>query len=208
MQFRNALLAAVATTTVTLSTAVAADFVATAVTPLNIRSGLGPQYPVIGYIPQNTPAVIVGCLQDSLWCRVNYNGQPGWADSEYLTATIGGHSLVVSQSTAQFPTITYELPATVGSAAPPSVPVISGTLVRRSAAGDPLVIKPPPAVREYVLTSRARPVYLSGEVVEGAGLPPDVALTPVPDYQYQYAYVNGVRVLVEPQTRQVIYVYR
>jgi uncharacterized protein YraI len=208
MQFRNTLLAAVATTAVALSSAVAADLVATAVTPLNIRSGPGPQYPVIGYIPQNTPAVIVGCLQDSLWCRVNYNGQPGWADSEYLTAQTAGRSLVVSQSLAQFPTITYELPATVGAAPLPSAPVLSGTLVRRSATGAPLVIKPPPTVREYVVTNPARPVYLNGEVVEGSELPADVTLTPVPDYQYRYAYVNGVRVLVEPRSRQVIYVYR
>jgi hypothetical protein len=51
-------------------------------------------------------------------------------------------------------------------------------------------------------------VYLNGEVVVGAGLPDDVTLTPVPDYQYQYAYVNGQQVLVEPQTRRVTYIYR
>ncbi len=53
-----------------------------------------------------------------------------------------------------------------------------------------------------------QPVYLNGEVVIGSGLPPDVALAPVPGYQYQYAYVNGVPVLVEPQTREVAYVYQ
>jgi hypothetical protein len=52
------------------------------------------------------------------------------------------------------------------------------------------------------------PVYLNGEVVVGAGLPADVTLTPVPDYQYQYAYVNGQPVLVEPQSRRVTYIYR
>jgi uncharacterized protein YraI len=207
MQLRNTLLVAAAAAAVTLSSAVSAEIAGTAVTPLNIRSGPGPQYPVIGYIPQNTPAVIVGCLQNSLWCRVSYNGQPGWADSEYLTVQLAGRSLVISQALTQFPTITYELPATVGTAPPPA-PVISGTLVQRSATGAPLVIKPPPTVREYVVTNPARPVYLNGEVVEGAELPADVTLTPVPDYQYQYAYVNGVRVLVEPQSRQVIYVYR
>ena len=52
------------------------------------------------------------------------------------------------------------------------------------------------------------PVYLNGEVVEGAGLPAEVALTPVPESGYQYAYVNGVPVLVEPTTRRVNYIYR
>ena len=52
------------------------------------------------------------------------------------------------------------------------------------------------------------PIYLNGEVVEGVGLPQDVALAPVPGYDYEYAYVNNQPVLVEPQTRHVEYVYR
>ena len=52
------------------------------------------------------------------------------------------------------------------------------------------------------------PVYLNGEVVEGAGLPEDVAIAPVPGSDYDYAYVNSVPVLVEPSTRRVEYVYR
>jgi hypothetical protein len=39
-------------------------------------------------------------------------------------------------------------------------------------------------------------------------LPADVALQPVPDYEYQYAYVNRVPVLVQPQTRRIVYIYR
>lgn len=206
MKLKHALFIAVASTAFALSSANAAEIAATAVTALNIRSGPGPQYSVIGYIPQNTPAAIVGCLPNSLWCRVDYRGIAGWADSEYLTAQIGGRSLVVSQSLTQFPTITYEVPATtVGTAVAPA-PVISGTLVRPANA--PLVITPPPTVRQYVVANPSRPVYLQGEVVEGAGLPADVTLSPVPDYQYQYAYVNGMPVLVEPQSRQVLYVYR
>jgi hypothetical protein len=30
----------------------------------------------------------------------------------------------------------------------------------------------------------------------------------VPDYDYEYAYVNNVPVLVEPSTRRVEYLYR
>jgi uncharacterized protein YraI len=207
MQLRNTLLAAVAVTVVTVPGAFSAEIAATAVTALNIRSGPGPQYPIIGYIPQNTPAVLVGCIPQSLWCSVNFNGKPGWADSEYLTVQMSGRSVVLSQANVQMPAITYEVPATVG-AAPAPAPVISGTFVQRSATGAPVVITPPPTVRQYVVANPTREVYLNGEVVEGAGLPPDVALTPVPDYQYQYAYVNGVPVLVEPQSRRVTYVYR
>ena len=63
-------------------------------------------------------------------------------------------------------------------------------------------------MRTYVTQNPVTPVYLNGEVVEGVGLPEDVVLTPVPDYQYNYAYVNGVPVLVEPGTRRVTYIYR
>jgi hypothetical protein len=51
-------------------------------------------------------------------------------------------------------------------------------------------------------------VYLNGEVVEGVGLPEDVALAPVPEYDYQYAYINNQPVLVQPSTRRVQYIYR
>jgi uncharacterized protein YraI len=206
MKFRNTLIVAAAASAVALSGAVAAGLAATAVTPLNIRSGPGPQFPVIGYIPQNTPAVLVGCMQSSFWCQVDYNGTVGWSDAEYLTTRMDGRMVPVFGSVAQVPTVTYQV-ATVGSAPAPA-PVISGTLVRRSATGAPLVITPPPNVQEYVVANPAPPVYLNGEVVQGAALPPDVRLNPVPNYQYEYAYVNGVPVLVEPQSRQVLYVYR
>ena len=58
------------------------------------------------------------------------------------------------------------------------------------------------------ISGQSGTVYLNGEVVEGVGLPPDVALTAVPDSEYQYAYINGVPVLVEPSSRRVRYIYR
>jgi uncharacterized protein YraI len=190
-----------------LSTTASAAVVASAMTPLNVRSGPGPQYPVIGAIPANGKATIIGCIQDSLWCQVSAGGKQAWAYSKYLTATLSGRSLVVSEGLTQFPPATYQAPvATVGSAAPS--PVITGTLVDRPVSAAPLVIAPPDTVRDYVVEHPLQPVYLNGEVVIGSGLPPDVALAPVPGYQYQYAYVNGVPVLVEPQTREVAYVYQ
>jgi hypothetical protein len=63
-------------------------------------------------------------------------------------------------------------------------------------------------VQTYIVQNPVPEVYLNGEVVEGVGLPPDVALRPVPGYEYQYAYVNGVPVLVEPSSRRVRYIYR
>lgn len=206
MQLRNAIVLA-ALSAAAFSTPASAAVIASAETPLNVRSGPGPQYPVVAAIPAHGKAIVIGCIQGSLWCQVNVAGQQAWAYSKYLTATLSGRSLAVSEGIAQLPTATYEAPVTtVGSAV--AQPVVTGTLIDRPAAAAPLLITPPDTVRDYVVGHPLQPVYLNGEVVAGAGLPPEVALAPVPGYQYQYAYVNGVPVLVEPQTREVAYVYQ
>ena len=191
-----------------LTTAASAAIVATATTSLSLRSGPGPQYPVVGAVPANGKATIIGCIQGSMWCQVSANGKQAWAYSKYLMATLSGRSLALSERIAQIPAVTYQAPAvTVGTAVAPT-PVITGTLVDRTATGAPLALTPPATVHDYVVGHPVQPVYLNGEVVVGAGLPPEVALAPVPGYQYQYAYVNGVPVLVEPRTREVAYVYQ
>jgi hypothetical protein len=70
------------------------------------------------------------------------------------------------------------------------------------------IIDPPDQVRTYVTSNQADPVYLEGEVVVGATLPETVALREIPDYEYRYVYVNGQPVLVEPSSRQIVYVMR
>ncbi|WP_181706698.1 DUF1236 domain-containing protein [Chthonobacter rhizosphaerae] len=69
-------------------------------------------------------------------------------------------------------------------------------------------VDPPERVRTYVTEQQTEPVYLEGEVVVGAGVPETVQLAPVPEYEYRYAYVNGQRVLVDPNTRRIVHVYR
>jgi uncharacterized protein YraI len=206
MQTRSTIMMAAVTAFAALSQPASAVTVASATTPLNIRSGPGPQYSVIGAIPDKGQATILGCIQGSLWCQVAYNGKQGWAYSQYLTATIGGRSLAVAQTVTQLPQVTYAPPpATVGTAV--VEPTIAGDFI--APAGAPVSLAPPPpTVQTYVVSHPVAPVYLNGEVVEGAGLPETVVLNPVPDTQYEYAYVNGVPVLVEPQTRRVTYIYR
>ena len=67
---------------------------------------------------------------------------------------------------------------------------------------------PPEQVRTYVQSNQVDPVYLDGEVVVGAALPETVTLSEIPDYEYRYVYVNGQSVLVEPQSRRIVYVVR
>lgn len=200
-------LAAAAALSVCAAAPAAAATLAAATIPLNIRSGPGPQFPIIGAIPTRGQATILGCIQGSLWCEISYNGRQGWAYSQYMTAQLSGRSLVVAEHLNDIaPAATYREPvATVGTAVPQ--PVITGTLVAPQ-PGEPMVITPPADVGSYVVSHPVSPVYLNGEVVEGVGLPEDVALAPVPGSDYDYAYVNNVPVLVEPQTRRVEYLYR
>jgi uncharacterized protein YraI len=51
---------------------------------LNVRSGPGVQYPVIGVIAANTSATVADCMPGSTWCMVDSGGLHGWADSAYL----------------------------------------------------------------------------------------------------------------------------
>jgi hypothetical protein len=184
--------------TTTTTTTVATQTVAVATTPLNIRSGPGPEYPVTGAIPTNGQAAVLGCIEGSLWCQISYNGTQGWAYAQYLTGA----------NLRTLPPVAYTAPpATTGTTI--VRPTYSGNFVAPVATTQPLTITPPPSTVQTYIVQHPRPqVYLNGEVVEGAGLPPDVALTPVPDSEYQYAYVNGVPVLVEPTTRRVRYIYR
>jgi uncharacterized protein YraI len=206
MQYKPAILIAAVTAAALSSPASAASF-ATATTALNIRSGPGPQYSVVGAIPDHAQATITGCIQGSLWCAVSYNGKQGWAYAQYMETHLSGRSLILAEHLGDVAPVTYAAPVeTVGSAVP--APAVTGALVEAPAAPAPLSLTPPPAVGDYVINHPLAPVYLNGEVVQGAGVPEAVALAPVPGSNYSYAYVNSVPVLVEPATRQVVYVYR
>lgn len=68
------------------STGLAAAAPAVADSDLNVRSGPGTQYAVIGVIPAGTAVNATGC--SGSWCRVRHGGDAGWASSAYLD--IGG----------------------------------------------------------------------------------------------------------------------
>ncbi|MCV0394418.1 MAG: DUF1236 domain-containing protein [Rhizobiaceae bacterium] len=200
-----------------------------ATTDLNVRAGPGPNYPVVGVIGAGQGATIGGCVEGSRWCSVAFDGGEGWAYSDYLTVDAGGETVVLTErpATVEVPTVTYEETASTGggAVAGAATGAVAGAIV-----GGPLgaavggvagaatggiaeaAIEPPARVRTYVESNvverRVDPVYLDGEVVVGAGLPETVELREIPDYEYRYVYVNGQPVLVEPQTRRIVYIVR
>lgn len=69
------------------------------------------------------------------------------------------------------------------------------------------ILSPPSSeVRQVIVEQPAPPsVVYDGQIVVGEPLPDTVIVQPVPGYQtYSYAVVNERRVVVDPNTRQVI----
>jgi uncharacterized protein YraI len=172
---------------------------------LNVRSGPGFQYPVVGVMQQNVPAAVTGCIQDYSWCSVAVGAVSGWASAPYLVTDAGGNptNLQVSGAQLGIPTV---VPTGVGAvvATPPV-----GAMVPVAPA--PTVVEPvlPAAeVLSYVTQQVVQPVLVDGEVMVGATLPAAVPVYPIPASPYVYAYVNGQRVVVEPTARRIVYVVR
>ncbi len=196
----------------------------TATSDLNIRSGPGPKYDVVGVIGQDHQARLEGCLDNGDWCRVSYDGTQGCAYSRYLMTNSGGHDVALAQRPADVavPTVTYEgggagAGAAVGAATGAIVGAIIGGPVGAAVGGiaggaaggiTGHAINPPTRVRAYVRDNQVEPVYLDGEVVVGAGLPHTVKLYQIPDYEYRYVYVNREPVLVDPSNRRIVAVLR
>lgn len=186
-------------------------------TDLNMRAGPGPTYPIVTTIDNNSTIEVEGCIESGNWCQVSWNGQTGWAYANYISHEMDGSLVVLPEARARIdiPTVSYEgsAGAAVGAAGGAITGAILGGPVGAAVGGIAglaagAVTDPPQRVRTYVQERERAPVYLDGEVVIGARLPDTVSLYDVPDYDYRYAYVNGQPVLVEPGSRQIVYVYR
>ena len=77
---------------------------ASTTTDLNMRSGPGPEYQVVGVIPSGAPVDVLGC--SGSWCQVNYAGRAGFASASYLSGDARGAAMVPS-APAYGPTYGY-----------------------------------------------------------------------------------------------------
>jgi Protein of unknown function (DUF1236)/Bacterial SH3 domain len=187
-----------------------AQTIGTATTDLNIRSGPGPEQPVIGYMKARQRAQILGCVEGSLWCQVQFRDRQGWAYSQYMSLQAGGGRIIVREPAnvayGYAPTYRPDVPL-----APLAEAITSGA--RAIGATEPVVYAstyapPPAAVGTYVTNNAVNSFAYDGNVTVGASLPQTVVLNNVPDYRYQYVYVNDTPVLVDPATRRIVYVFR
>lgn len=191
----------------------------TAWTDLNLRAGPGPGFAIVTVIPAQSAVTVAGCLAEQSWCRVNFDGQEGWASGDYLTITRDEAPVAIYplREELQVQTLTYEGDEDTNALAGGTLGAIAGAVIAGplgAAVGGALgaasgaAATPDTTVTTYVTQNPVAPVYLEGEVVTGARLPEVVEVTPVPDSPYAYAYVNGVPVLVEQGQRQIIYIVR
>lgn len=66
-------------------------------------------------------------------------------------------------------------------------------------------VDPPAEVKTYVTTQNVPPVTYGGEIVVGQPLPTEVQVYTVPKYErYRWTFVNGRRVLIDEETRNVV----
>jgi uncharacterized protein YraI len=83
---RNTLLASGAV--LLLSAGAAAAAPATVRTDLNVRSGPGTQYQVVGGVQSGETVDVAGCTGS--WCQISFSGGTGYASANYLAMAGGG----------------------------------------------------------------------------------------------------------------------
>lgn len=204
---------------VLLSSGAYAATEASAWTDLNVRSGPGPTYQIVGVIPANGVVSVEGCLDAANWCKVSFDGTEGWASGDYLTAMLDNTPVVVytNREKVKVGTVTYEDKSAEGAVAGGTAGAVAGAMVAGPVGaligavlggGLGAEAAPDQKVTTYVTGNPVDPVYLDGEVVVGAGIPETVMLSEVPDSAFSYAYINGVPVIVERKQRQIVYIVR
>ena len=86
MTIRNTLLASSAALLLSVGAAAAAP--ATVQSNVNVRSGPGTQYPVVGNLQSGETVDVAGCTGS--WCQVSFSGGTGYASQNYLAMAGGG----------------------------------------------------------------------------------------------------------------------
>ena len=208
-----------------LSGAAMAQTTATASTELNVRSGPGVQHEVIGAIPSGGEVNVVGCIDSANWCEVTSDAANGWAYGDYLNVKAGDEVVSLYPNRQEVGVTVIEAPAddtnagqdtavggvsgaAMGALIAGPVGAVAGAALGGSAAAAANA-EPDTEVTTYVTSNAVEPVYLDGEVVVGAGIPETVNVYDIPEQpDYRYAQINGQTVLVDPTSRQIVYIYR
>lgn len=208
--------------------AIAQTTEAVAATDLNIRSGPGPYYDVVGVISAGGKVTVDGCLDTSAWCQVAYDGVNGWSSSDYLAVAVEDQAVALTTRppTVSVNSVTYE--DTAQTDADKNAAAVGGATLGALAAyavGGPIggiiaggilgagagvaATEPTEKTVTYITQNPVETVYLDGEVVVGAGVPPSVPTFEIADQpELRYLSINGQTVVVDAQTNTIVRVIR
>lgn len=145
--------------------------------------------------------------------------QDAWVCSGYLSAPVEGESVAAYENRKMLNVTTVyndeEIAknatgaARSGGIAGALIAGPVGAAVGVAEGGATVALaKPPEGVTTYVITNEVEPVYLDGEVIVSSSLPESVEISSIPDSEYRYVYVNGVRAVVDPADRRVVHIVR
>lgn len=194
-----------------------AETSATAMTDLNLRAGPGPMYKIMDVIPADGQVEVNGCIESADWCEVVLDGQTGWSYAPYLRSEEDESTLTQAAENDSVAVVEFSdesdgaalvagsMGAVIGAlVAGPAGAVAGGIL--SSATADAVV---QPEVKIYAAENPVEPVLLNGEVVVGAVVPEDVTVYEMPEHaEYAYLNVNGVTVILDSKTRQIVEIVR
>jgi uncharacterized protein YraI len=214
---KKILIASATAALVAVSGAALAQSTVVASTDLNVRSGPGPNYPVVGVIGADQSAEVLGCAEASKWCQVQFSGGSGWAYSDYLIGSVDGRDVVFTERAGSVAVVRPE--SNAGAATGIATGVIAGAIIGGpigaavgGIAGGVVGTTADVAIesrdREYIVANPAQPVYLDGEVVIGARVPNTVQYYEIPNSTYSYVNVNGQTVLVERDSGRIVQILR
>lgn len=103
MTFKTKLLAAASAFILSATAAAAAPAITT--NDLNMRSGPGTEYGVVGTIPAGETVDVGGCTGS--WCAVNFNGRSGYSSANYLSGGGQATGVVVEPQYGYGPDYAY-----------------------------------------------------------------------------------------------------
>lgn len=180
----------------------AAQTAGTVTNDLNLRAGPGQSHQVVTSMPSGSQVAILGCDDARGWCQVNYAGNTGYAASRYLAVNHNGETVVIAEQPGLIESVVGGAVDTVADTSNAVVGAVAGAV---NGAVD--AVTPDRQTVTYIERNPTQSVRFNGDVVVGADVPADVALQPVPETRYQYAYINERPVLVDPNSRRIVYVY-
>jgi uncharacterized protein YraI len=65
---------------------------------VNVRAGPDAVFPLVTWLPGQTPVSVAGCLEDRKWCDITSGRTRGWVSARYLTNLHGPQTQVVEFS--------------------------------------------------------------------------------------------------------------